>query len=94
MTIADLWLDLNQGTQINGRAFGYVGTDEEAESGGDYCGWFFTWLDEKPAKLLTQTEIEQIIDSLETDETARHLPAIPHDLAQQRLRETLEKRLA
>lgn len=94
LEVSDLWLDANQGVTKNDRAFGYIGTDEEAvDEDGDeceYCGWFFTWPG-SAAKCYTD-EIESVVDSLETDETARHLPAIPYDLAEERLRKMLDKR--
>lgn len=93
LKLKDLWLDANQGKTEHGYAFGYVGTDEETtdENGEDcgFCGWFFTWPGNRAEA--TDTEIEQVIDSLETDETRRHLPEIDYYLVEKKLRAMLKK---
>lgn len=97
MELSDLWLDANQGETKGGCAFGYIGTDESTtDADGDdceYCGWFFTWPGAS-AKVTSEEQLERVVDSLETDETASHLPAITHALAEQRLRKMLEKNMA
>lgn len=101
LTSTDLWIDLSQGTTDRGhrgseRAFGYVGTEEEyKDADGDslaYCGWFFTWPDARPAKELTEAQIEAMVESLERDETASHREAIPLAMAEEVLRAQIEPR--
>jgi hypothetical protein len=94
LEISDLWIDENQGTTIHDRAFGYVGSsvptqDEDGEE-REYCGWFFTW----PTGRATcyTDEIESVVESLETDETCRHLPEIDYSLAEAKLRALLDRR--
>lgn len=95
LAISDLWLDANQGLNGNDCAFGYIGTDEETtdEDGDDceYCGWFFDWPGEK-ARITSEDERQAVIASLELDETCEHLPAIPHELAVEKLTAYLDKR--
>ena len=79
-----LWLDANQGETKNGQAFGYIGTDETDDEGNDYCGWFFTWPGET-AQIETDEEREAVLDSLDLDETCRHLTPIPSDEAREKL---------
>ena len=96
LKINDLWIDMNQGVQRDGRAFGFVGTDWLTESDGqdcEYCGWFFSWPGAWPI-LASAEELEAVIDSLELDETASHRPQIPYELAEAALRARLEKNLA
>lgn len=101
LTTTDLWIDLCQGTtdratRESERAFGYVGTEEEYEdSDGEslaYCGWFFTWPDARPAKELTDAEIDAMVESLERDETASHRESIPRALVEEVLRAEIEPR--
>lgn len=95
LTISDLWVDGKQGIGRDDCAFGYIGTDEETqdEDGDDceYCGWFFEWPGAM-AKITSEAEREQVIASLELDETSEHLPHIPHELAVERLTAYLEKK--
>ncbi len=95
LTARDLWLDSNQGINRYDRAFGYIGTDEETEDedGDDveYCGWFFDWPG-KSASICTAEQRQAVIDSLETNETARDLPRIPHELAIEKLTAYLAKK--
>ena len=95
LELSDLWLDADQGENGDGNAFGYVGTDEnDIDDDGDeceYCGWFFDWPSAK-AKITSEAERQAVIDSLSTDETARHLPEIPLELAQEKLETYLAKK--
>jgi hypothetical protein len=97
LAISNLWYDANQGLDADDRAFGYIGTNEETvDTDGDdceYCGWFFTWPG-KRAIVTTAAEVEAVVASLETDETARHLPIIPQELVEAKLREKLAANLA
>lgn len=94
ITIKDLWLDGNQG-ETSGKAFGYIGTNEEYEDEeGDsveFCGWFFDWPSSDP-RITSEAERQAVIDSLNTDETNRHNEAIPHELAVEKLTAYLAKK--
>ena len=79
-----LFVDPNQGTDIGGKCFGFVGTN----STDYYQGWFFTWPD-RPTSKSTATEAEAIISTLDPDSTCSHLPQIPRRFVEQRLREYL-----
>lgn len=79
-----LYLDANQGETRRGRAFGYIGTN-----GNDYCGWFFTWPSDT-ARIETAAEREAVLDSLDLDETCRHLTPIPSDEARAKLEAYLD----
>lgn len=88
LSVADLWMDADQGVNRDGCAFGYIGTDEtyETESGNEmtYCGWFFDW----PRAVMgirTDAERQVVIDSLSLDEIERHRQEIPHTLAVEKL---------
>lgn len=89
ITRKSLWVDANQGTQEDGRAFGFVGTNAT----DDYQGWFFSWPGER-ATVTSEAEIEAIIDSMETDSTRPNDPEIPYRFAEFVLRRMLHKRLA
>lgn len=95
LKVSDLWLDANQGEGRHGQAFGYVGTEEtDIDEDGDsceYCGWFFDWPSAK-AKITSEAERQAVIDSLDTDETARHLSHIPQELAEAKLTAYLDKK--
>jgi len=81
-----LFLDPCQGEQKDGRAFGFIGTIDT----DDYCGWFFSWPFAN-ATISTGAERDQVLDSLELDETCRSEPEIPHEWARQRLARYLRK---
>jgi hypothetical protein len=95
LVLQDLWLDANQGTDVDDKAFGFVGTDEyyEDHNGDDltYCGWFFTWPTQR-AKITSEAERQAVIDSLEIDETERHKKEIPHELVVKKLEAYLAKK--
>jgi hypothetical protein len=83
----NLWLDEDQGKGLKERTFGFIGvygTDD------DYCGMFFTW-PRGSAEIRTVAEREQVIDSLEYDETTQHHAHIPHAWCRQKLESYLRK---
>lgn len=75
-----LWLDANQGEQKDGRAFGFIGTNDT----DDYQGWFFTWPG-STAHISTVAERETMLDSLDADETCPNDPKIPYSWARIKL---------
>lgn len=91
----DLYVDGFQNVNGYGRAFGYIGTDEEYEDedGDDvaYCGWFFTWPRSSPG-ISSEKERLALIESLELDEMEVDHEEIPHHLAVARLSRYLEKK--
>lgn len=84
LTVDNLWIDAHQGYKSNDDAFGFIGAEA-------YCGWFFTWPGERH-RINTEDERQAVIDSLETDETERHMLEIPHKLAVEKLEAYLEER--
>lgn len=88
-----IWLDANQGETKLGNAFGYIGAHDTDDDGNDYCGWFFDWPSAK-ARVTSQAEVDAVLQTLETDETAQHLPKIPRHLAEEKLSAMLERNLA
>lgn len=91
ITLKSLWIDRDQGTTANDRAFGFVGT----HAADEYCGFFFDYLGEK-AEVTSESQIEEIVDSLSYDETCDRdgVPHVPHRFAAKALRKELEKMLA
>ena len=89
ITRKSLWIDADQGTDRNDRAFGFIGTS----AGDDYQGWFFSWPREQ-AGIETDAELEAVIDSMEADEITSAYPQIPYRYAVARLRTFLDARLA
>lgn len=85
ITKKSLWIDLNQGEQKNGHAFGFVGT----RATDDYQGWFFTWPSDR-AIITTVAEREAVLESLDADETCPNDPQIPYRFARQRLEKLLK----
>ena len=75
-TKASLWIDHNQGTTRDGRAFGYIGCDTDEE----YCGWFFQW-PRAAARIESVGERDAMLDSLDADSEHEDDPEIPLRLA-------------
>jgi len=83
----DCWIDMNQGESNGRNAFGYIGNKERV------CGWFFDYSNES-AEVRSTAEIEKIIETLNQDETEKHLDALPYSWAEQLLRKKLEDKLS
>lgn len=91
--IVNLYIELNQGEQVHGKAFGYIGTHDNTSDGEDIVGYFFCWPG-KAATITTQAEKEAGLDSLELEGFAREDEQIPVDEAYALLETTLDEILA
>jgi hypothetical protein len=80
----ELFLDKHQGENQKGQAFGFIGLKGDDH----YQGWFFTWPG-PDAEITSLAEREQVLDSLDADETSPHDPQIPHQEALAKLEEFL-----
>jgi hypothetical protein len=81
-----LFVDPMQGFTENGRAFGFIGTND-AE---DYQGWFFEWPSDRPA-IEDEAEAEAVIGSLEADQTCTLDEQIRLDWAKWLLKQHLKR---
>jgi hypothetical protein len=98
-TKRQIWVDLYQGEQRDGRAFGYVGLGTNQ----DRCGMFFAYPPNHPPtkktmigefycnEPFTREEVSAICDSLEYDETDSILPKMSRAAAERALRSELRK---
>lgn len=91
--IVKLYIELNQGEQIHGQAYGYIGTYETTPDGEDIVGYFFAWPG-KFATITTRAEREQVLDSLELEGFASADEQVPEDEAIELLAQTLDEILA
>ena len=82
-----IFLDSNQGEQKNGCAFGFIGTNAT----DDYQGWFFTW-PSSTATIASVAERDQVIESLDADETQPLGPTIPIRWARIKLEKYLKSK--
>ena len=89
----NLYIELNQGEQIHGQAYGYIGTYETDDDGEEIAGYFFTWPG-ATATITTQAEKEAVLDSLELDEITQADKWIPQGEAYDLLEKTLDEILA
>ncbi|CAE6779599.1 hypothetical protein [Nitrospira defluvii] len=88
-----LYIELNQGEQIHGQAYGYIGRNETDNDGEDIAGYFFTWLG-ATAVVTTQAEKEAVLESLELDEITQADEWIPQGEPYDLLEKTLDEILA
>ena len=81
-----LWIDIKQGNDKSGAAFGYVGGDDPSR------GIFFTWPSEYP-RPLNRAETAQLVASMEYEasDTAGGGPAIPWRRAERMIRRAVHK---
>ena len=87
ITRKSLFVGAYQGNTEDDKPFGFVGTNAT----DDYQGWFFTY----PTTRISadnKAEIEEIVSSLDADDTCPNDPQIPLRWAQQVLRKHLNSR--
>jgi hypothetical protein len=81
MKRSNIWVDRNQGTTADGRAFGYVGISGVWE----YQGWFFTW-PRDIASVNTLEEAMAVVASIEPDAEHKSEPQIPRKWVERELK--------
>ena len=89
ITRKSLYIDRDQGTTVDERAFGYVGTNATT----NYRGWFFTWPG-RNVRITDEEEIGEVLATLDLDSENPCSPVVPRRFAEYVLTAYLRRVLA